>query len=102
MLVTVATPRLDPLGLDLGYLCHVDIEGMAPAPIRLQSNASTPGRALALVLRKVTDKLGIEMSDFLSDALVGITHPRQQRRSARASVSRNVTMNHRSAPVELR
>lgn len=79
VLVTIRRPRPDQSAEVPAYICRIDIDGMAIAPIRLESSADTPARTVAIGLRRTAEHLEVGLAELLSDAQIGIApyrHPR--------------------------
>ncbi|WP_024801396.1 hypothetical protein [Nocardia sp. BMG51109] len=70
--VTIGRPHPDPAADDREFTCHIAIEGMTVAPIRLRSNAGTPARTVAVGIRKTAERLSVSVAELLSDAQVGV------------------------------
>ncbi|MGY4100342.1 hypothetical protein ACW2Q0_12425 [Nocardia sp. R16R-3T] len=78
VLITIRRPRPDRTAQDRAYICRIDIDGMAVAPIRLESSADTPARTVAIGLRRTAEHLEVGLAELLSDADIGIApyrHP---------------------------
>ncbi|WP_157110679.1 hypothetical protein [Nocardia anaemiae] len=78
VLVTIGRPCPDQSAEDSAYICRIDIDGMAIAPIRLESSADTPARTVAIGLRRTAEHLDVGLAELLSDANIGIApyrHP---------------------------